>query len=110
MLQVGSISDEQRKNVLRNSFPGAGAGACGMYTANMMSSVIKAIGMSLPYSSSTPAKDPLKLEECRLSGKYLLELLKIDFKPRNIITNKSLRNAMVIVMALDAFVQMKKAD
>jgi len=51
-------------------------------------------------SSSTPAKDPLKLEECRLSGKYLLELLKIDFKPRNIITNKSLRNAMVIVMAL----------
>ena len=43
----GSISDEQRKNVLRNSFPGAGA--CGMYTANMMSSVIKAIGMSLPY-------------------------------------------------------------
>ena len=51
-------------------------------------------------SSSTPAKDTLKLEECRLSGKYLLELLKIDFKPRNIITNKSLRNAMVIVMAL----------
>jgi len=51
-------------------------------------------------SSSTPAGDPLKLEECRLSGKYLLELLKIDFKPRNIITNKSLRNAMVIVMAL----------
>jgi len=51
-------------------------------------------------SSSTPAKDPLKLEECHLSGKYLLELLKIDFKPRNIITNKSLRNAMVIVMAL----------
>ena len=45
----GSISDEQKKNGLRNSFPGAGAGACGMYTANMMSSVIKAIGMSLPY-------------------------------------------------------------
>ena len=44
----GSISDEQRKNVLRNSFPGAGA--CGMYTANMISLVIKAIGMSLPYS------------------------------------------------------------
>ena len=44
----GSIIDEQRKNVLCNSFPGAGA--CGMYTANMISSVIKAIGMSLPYS------------------------------------------------------------
>ena len=51
-------------------------------------------------SSSTPAEDPLKLEECHLSGKYILELLKIDFKPRDIITNKSLRNAMVIVMAL----------
>ena len=51
-------------------------------------------------SSSTPAEDPLKLEECRLFGKYLLELLKIDFKPTDIITNKSLRNAMVIVMAL----------
>ena len=51
-------------------------------------------------SSSTPAEDPLKLEECRLSGKYLLELLKIDFKSRDIMTNKSLRNAMVIVMAL----------
>jgi len=53
-------------------------------------------------SSSTPAEDPLKLEECHLSGKYILELLKIDFKPRDIITNKSLRNAMVIVMGLMA--------
>ena len=51
-------------------------------------------------SSSTPAEDPLKLEECRLAGKYLLELLKMDLKPRDIITEKSLRNAMVIVMAL----------
>lgn len=51
-------------------------------------------------SSSTPAEDPLKLEECRLAGKYLLELLKMDLKPKDIITEKSLRNAMVIVMAL----------
>ena len=50
-------------------------------------------------SSSTPAGDPLKLEKCRLFGKYLLELLKIDFKPTDIITKKSLRNAMVIVKA-----------
>lgn len=53
-----------------------------------------------PESSSTPAEDPLKLDECRLAGKYLLELLKMDLKPRDIITHKSLRNAMVIVMAL----------
>lgn len=53
-----------------------------------------------PNSSSTPAEDPLKLDECRLAGKYILELLKMDLKPRDIITPMSLRNAMVIVMAL----------
>ncbi|WOL17351.1 dihydroxy-acid dehydratase, chloroplastic [Canna indica] len=95
----GAISDDQRMNVVRNSCPGAGA-CGGMYTANTMASAIETLGMSLPYSSSTPAEDPLKLDECRLAGKYLLELLKMDLKPRDIITEKSLRNAMVIVMAL----------
>ncbi|XVF84680.1 hypothetical protein PTKIN_Ptkin17bG0057100 [Pterospermum kingtungense] len=95
----GSINDEQRKNVVRNSCPGAGA-CGGMYTANTIASAIEAMGMSLPYSSSIPAEDPLKLDECRLAGKYLLELLKMDLKPRDIITHKSLHNAMVIVMAL----------
>ncbi|XP_004486142.1 dihydroxy-acid dehydratase, chloroplastic [Cicer arietinum] len=95
----GSISEDRRQNVVRNSCPGAGA-CGGMYTANTMASAIEAMGMSLPYSSSTPAEDPLKLDECRLAGKYLLELLKMDLKPRDIITRKSLRNAMVIVMAL----------
>lgn len=95
----GSISDEQRKSIVMNSCPGAGA-CGGMYTANTMASAIEAMGMSLPYSSSTPAEDPLKLDECRLAGKYLLELLKMDLKPRDIITPKSLHNAMVIVMAL----------
>ncbi|KAK4354456.1 hypothetical protein RND71_026650 [Anisodus tanguticus] len=95
----GTVSDEQRMNVVRNSCPGAGA-CGGMYTANTMASAIEAMGMSLPYSSSTPAEDPLKLDECRLAGKYLLELLKMDLKPRDIITKRSLRNAMVIIMAL----------
>ncbi|XP_061997067.1 dihydroxy-acid dehydratase, chloroplastic [Rosa rugosa] len=95
----GSISDEHRKNVVRNSCPGAGA-CGGMYTANTMACAIEALGMSIPYSSSTPAEDPLKLDECRLAGKYLLELLKMDLKPRDIITPKSLHNAMVTVMAL----------
>lgn len=71
-----------------------------MYTANTMASAIEAMGMSLPFSSSTPAEDPLKLVECRLAGKHLLNLLKMDLKPRDIITEKSLRNAMVMVMAL----------
>lgn len=95
----GSVSDDQMQNVVRNSCPGAGA-CGGMYTANTMASAIEAMGMSLPYSSSTPAEDPLKLDECRLAGKYILDLIKMDLKPRDIITHKSLRNAMVIVMAL----------
>lgn len=95
----GSISDEHRMNVVRNSCPGAGA-CGGMYTANTMASAIETMGMTLPYSSSTPAEDPLKLDECRLAGKYLLDLMKMDLKPRDIITPKSLHNAMVMVMAL----------
>ena len=50
------------------------------------------------FSSSIPAEDPLKLDECRMAGKYMLELLKKDLKPRDIITRKSLHNAMVMVM------------
>ncbi|KAK2993381.1 hypothetical protein RJ640_007640 [Escallonia rubra] len=95
----GSISDDERMNVVRNSCPGAGA-CGGMYTANTMACAIEAMGMSLPGSSSTPAEDPLKLIECHKAGEYLLELMKMDLKPRDIITPKSLHNAMVIVMAL----------
>ncbi|KAK1260697.1 hypothetical protein QJS04_geneDACA002247 [Acorus gramineus] len=95
----GSISEDQRMSVVRNSCPGAGA-CGGMYTANTMASAIETMGMTLPFSSSIPAEDPLKLDECRLAGRYLLDLLKMDLKPRDIITEKSLRNAMVIVMAL----------
>ncbi|KAL5725350.1 dihydroxy-acid dehydratase [Ranunculus cassubicifolius] len=96
---AGSIGDAHRMDVVRNSCPGAGA-CGGMYTANTMACAIEAMGMSLPFSSSTPAEDPLKLLECRSAGYYLLELLKNDIKPRDIITQKSLRNAMVTVMAL----------
>ncbi|CAA2968466.1 dihydroxy-acid dehydratase, chloroplastic [Olea europaea subsp. europaea] len=86
-------------NVVCNSCPGAGA-CGGMYPAITMASVIETIGMSLPYSSSTPAEDPLKLDKCRIAGKYLPDLIKMDLKPQDTITPKSLRNAMVMVMAL----------
>lgn len=90
-------------DVVRNACPGAGA-CGGMYTANTMASAIETMGMTLPYSSSTPAEDPLKIDECRLAGKYILDLLKMDLRPRDIITESSLRNAMVIVMALGLLV------
>jgi dihydroxy-acid dehydratase len=96
---AGSITEEERMDVVRNSCPGSGA-CGGMYTANTMASAIEALGMSLPYSSSIPAEDPLKIQECKLAGKYILELLKRDLKPRDIITRKSLNNAIVVVMAL----------
>ena len=58
-----TISDEERQSIVRHACPGAGA-CGGMYTANTMASAIEAMGMSLPYSSSTPATDPAKLDEC----------------------------------------------
>ena len=61
------MSEEDRVDVVRHACPGAGA-CGGMYTANTMAAAIEALGMSLPYSSSTPAEDPGKLEECRAAG------------------------------------------
>jgi dihydroxy-acid dehydratase len=71
-----------------------------MYTANTMASAIEALGMSLPYSSSTPAEDPQKLEECRAAGAAILNLLQLDLKPRDIMTRTAFENALVIVMVL----------
>ena len=71
-----------------------------MYTANTMATAIEALGLSLPYSSSTPAEDPGKKEECRRAGVAVLELLQKDLKPRDIVTKKSFENALVIVMAV----------
>jgi dihydroxy-acid dehydratase len=96
---TGKISDEKRQAIVRRSCPGAGA-CGGMYTANTMASAIEAMGMTLPYSSSTPAEDPKKLEECAQAGTAIHNLLEIDLKPRDIITRAALENSMVLVMAL----------
>jgi len=71
-----------------------------MYTANTMASAIEALGMSLPYSSSTPAVDPGKIAECLSAGLAIKNLLEKDIKPRDIMDRKAFENAMVIVMAL----------
>src|SRR5258708_24585260 len=96
---AGKISDEKRQEVVRKSCPGAGA-CGGMYTANTMASAIEAMGMSLPYSSSIPAEDPLKLGECFPAGKAIRTLLERDIKPRDIMTRSAFENAMVTAMAL----------
>jgi dihydroxy-acid dehydratase len=93
------IDDAERCAIVRNSCPGAGA-CGGMYTANTMSSAIETLGMSLPYSSSIPAEDPLKRGECLAAGDAIKKLLELDLKPRDIMTREAFENAMVIVMAL----------
>ncbi|RKZ58643.1 MAG: dihydroxy-acid dehydratase [Candidatus Parabeggiatoa sp. nov. 2] len=96
---AGTLSEEERQDVVRHACPGAGA-CGGMYTANTMASAIEALGMSLPYSSSTPAEYPGKLEECFRAGAVIRTLLEKDIKPRDIMTRAAFENAMVIVMAL----------
>jgi dihydroxy-acid dehydratase len=95
----GKIDEKERREIVRNSCPGAGA-CGGMYTANTMASAIEALGMSLPYSSSTPAEDPLKLDECVRSGAAIKNLLELDLKPRDIMTRAVFENAMVLVTVL----------
>ena len=96
---AGSIDDREREQIVAHSCPGAGA-CGGMYTANTMASAIEAMGMSLPYSSSIPAVDPGKLEECLQAGQAIRLLLERDIKPRDIMTREAFENAMVMVMAL----------
>ncbi|MDX1656691.1 MAG: dihydroxy-acid dehydratase, partial [Candidatus Competibacteraceae bacterium] len=93
------IDEEARSQIVRNACPGPGA-CGGMYTANTMASAIEALGMSLPYSSSIPAVDPGKAEECLRAGAAMRRLLENDIKPRDIMTRKAFENAIVMVMAL----------
>jgi dihydroxy-acid dehydratase len=96
---AGRIDEATRADVVRHACPGAGA-CGGMYTANTMASAIEALGMSLPYSSSTPAEDPGKLEECRAAGAAIRRLLELDLKPRDIMTRAAFENAMAMVTVL----------
>lgn len=96
---AGRIDEKTRCGIIRNACPGAGA-CGGMYTANTMASAIEALGLSLPYSSSLPAEDPGKKEECQKVGAAMRHLLENDLKPSKILTRESFENAMVVVTAL----------
>jgi dihydroxy-acid dehydratase len=96
---AGNIDEATRREVLLKSCPGAGA-CGGMYTANTMASAIETLGMSLPYSASTPAEEKLKLDECFAAGAAIRHLLELDLKPRDIMTRAAFENAMVIVSVL----------
>lgn len=96
---AGKLSDEDYEGIIRNACPGAGA-CGGMYTANTMSSAIEAMGLSLPYSASNPAMSNEKREECAVVGEAIHNLLRLNLRPSDIVTKKSIENALTVVIAL----------
>ena len=96
---AGTIDEKEYKSVIRNACPGAGA-CGGMYTANTMASAIEACGMALPYNASNPAVSIDKKEECTALGAHLKKLIEQDLKPRDIVTRKSLENALRLIAVL----------
>ena len=96
---AGTISDEDYKGIIQNSIPGQGA-CGGMYTANTMASSIEALGLTLPNSASYPATHEGKIAECIAIGATIKNALEKQILPLDIITKKSLENALTIVMAL----------
>jgi dihydroxy-acid dehydratase len=96
---AGTITEEDRLAIVADACPGAGA-CGGMYTANTMATAIEVMGLSLPYSSCTPALNQAKNDECVAAGRAMRGLLEDNLTPRQIVTRASLENAMVVTMAL----------
>ena len=96
---AGTMEESEFNQVVKKACPGAGA-CGGMYTANTMASAIEALGMALPYNSSNPAVSSNKKEECEKVGAALRHLIEQDIKPSDIVTKKSLENAIRLVAVL----------
>jgi dihydroxy-acid dehydratase len=97
--QAGKIDDRTLHDIECNSCPTAGS-CGGMYTANTMASAIEAMGLSLPYDASHPAISAAKERQAFAAGRAIVECIRRDIKPRDIITRKSLENAYTFVLAL----------
>ena len=95
---AGNLSDDDLKQIEQRAIPGTGS-CGGMYTANTMSSAFEALGMSLPYSSTMANPHDEKMNSAAESAKVLIEAVKKDLKPRDIVTKKSLENAVAVIMA-----------
>jgi dihydroxy-acid dehydratase len=96
---AGTMDENEYQSIVEKACPGAGA-CGGMYTANTMASAIEALGMALPFNSSNPALSDAKKEESVKAGEALRLLLEKDIKPSDIITRKSLENAVRLVTIL----------
>ena len=95
---AGTMSKEDYDGIEKNACPSVGA-CGGMYTANTMSSSFEALGMSLLGSSQMASPDPEKADSSAASARVLVEAIRRDLKPRDIITKKSIENAIALVMA-----------
>ena len=95
---AGKISDSALKDVEQHAIPGTGS-CGGMYTANTMSSAFEALGMSLPYSSTMANPHDEKANSARESARVVIEAIKKDLNPRDIVTRKSIENAVAVIMA-----------
>ena len=95
----GRLSEEDLKGVEQHACPGSGS-CGGMYTANTMSSSFEALGMSLPYSSTMSNVDEEKVASAAESARVLVEAIKNNLRPRDIITKKSIENAVSVIMAV----------
>jgi dihydroxy-acid dehydratase len=96
---AGRMSDHDFCEIERRAVPGTGS-CGGMYTANTMSSAFEALGMSLPYSSTMANPHDEKLASARESARVLVEAVKRDLKPRDIVTREAIENAIAVVMAI----------
>ena len=96
---AGTIDDQELHEIERHACPGAGS-CGGMYTANTMSAVFEAMGMSLPYSSTMAAEDAEKAESAEQSARVLVDAIKARILPRAILTRKAFENALSVLMAL----------
>ncbi|MGY2487519.1 dihydroxy-acid dehydratase [Cupriavidus sp. CP313] len=95
---AGRMSEEDFEGIEKNACPSTGS-CGGMYTANTMSSSFEALGMSLLYSSTMANPDQEKVDSAAESARVLVEAVKQDIKPRDIITRKSIENAVALIMA-----------
>ncbi len=96
---AGKIDEAEYQAVIERACPGAGA-CGGMYTANTMASAIEALGLSLPYSASTPALAPEKVAECEAAGTAMKWLIDHDVTPGQLLTSQAFENAIRVVLVL----------
>jgi len=95
---AGNLSDEDLEQIERRAIPSTGS-CGGMYTANTMSSSFEALGMSLPYSSTMASPHDEIVGSATASARVLIEAVKNDLKPRDIVTKKAIENAVALTMA-----------